>query len=61
MRVLGISPLDKDATVSFVADELAEMEDPKSEDSVRIWKDVKDLLSPEAFSALSKVTAQLYK
>ncbi len=49
------------ATVSFVADELAEMEDPKSEDSVRIWKDVKDLLSPEAFSALSKVTAQLYK
>ncbi len=49
------------ATVSFVANELAEMEDPRSEDSIRIWKDVKDLLSPEAFSALIKVTGQLYK
>lgn len=49
------------AVVEHVSLELSEMENPTKEDSMRIWKDVKDALSPEAFSALQKVTAQLYQ
>lgn len=48
------------AVVEHVSLELSEMENPTKEDSTRIWKDMKDALSPEAFSALQKVTAQLY-
>lgn len=49
------------AVVEHVSVQLSEMENPTKEDSINIWKDVKDSLSPEAFSALQKVTAQLYK
>ena len=49
------------ALVEHVSVQLSEMENPTKEDSMEIWKNVKDTLSPEAFSALQKVTAQLYK
>ncbi len=47
--------------VSYVSSEAAKMEKPTSEEVVVIWNGVKDAISPEAFSAMQKVTAQLYK
>lgn len=49
------------ALAAFVDSELERMEKPTQEDSAHLWLEVKDSLSPEAFSALIKVTSQIYK
>lgn len=49
------------ALAAFVDSELANMEKPTQRDSAELWLEVKDTLSPEAFSALIKITNQIYK
>jgi len=48
------------APASYVDSEPERMNEPTKEDSAAIWTEVKDTLSPEAFSALVKVTSQIY-
>lgn len=49
------------ALAAFVDTELERMQKPTKEDSANLWREVKDSLSPEAFSGLIKVTNQIYK
>lgn len=48
------------ALAAFVDSELERMSKPTKEDSAALWSEVKDALSPEAFTALVKVTSQIY-
>lgn len=48
------------ALAAYVDSELERMEKPTKEDSAALWSEVKDTLSPEAFSGLVKVTSQIY-
>lgn len=48
------------ALAAYVDSELERMNKPTKEDSAALWSEVKDTLSPEAFSGLVKVTSQIY-
>lgn len=49
------------ALASYVDSEVAQMKDATEDDAAEIWKDVKNEVRPETFSALVKITKQLYK
>lgn len=49
------------ALASDVDQELKAMGSNKSEDAAALWLEARENISPEAFSALVKVTAELYK
>jgi hypothetical protein len=69
-KKIGISPVELqnfnnevdqiNALAAYVDTELSRMNKPTKEDSAALWSEVKDTLSPEAFSALVKVTSQIY-
>jgi hypothetical protein len=44
-----------------VTSQMVSLSSPTVEDSVAAWGSVHDSVSPEAFSAMQKITAQLYK
>lgn len=69
-RKAGLNPIELqsfnaevdqiNALAAYVDSELERMNKPTKEDSAALWSEVKDTLSPEAFSGLVKVTSQIY-
>lgn len=49
------------AIASHIDSELGAMKNPTVEDSAALWQSLKAAIAPETFSALQKVTVQLYK
>jgi hypothetical protein len=49
------------ALASYVAAEISLMKNPKAEDAAQIWMDVRNEISPEAFSALAKVSKKILR
>jgi hypothetical protein len=49
------------ALTTHVSSELASISNPTIEESAAVWTSVKEAVSADTFSALVKVTAQLYK
>lgn len=49
------------ALASYVDRRLQVTEDPKVEDAQAVWEEVRDSVSEETFSALIKISTQLYK
>lgn len=69
-RKAGLNPIELqsfnaevdqiNALAAYVDSELERMNKPTKEDSAALWSEIKDTLSPEAFSGLVKVTSQIY-
>ncbi|MGE3608148.1 MAG: hypothetical protein AB7I27_01075 [Bacteriovoracaceae bacterium] len=47
--------------ISEVNHELSQIESPSAQDAAKIWKDLKELVSPETYAVMGKITSQLGK